>query len=157
MIYLEKLGEKDISIVHQIQKLTFENLYSKYKDEGSPFIESESSLLEKIKRPNDHFYFIKKNEEIIGYVRIATNDSQTKAKIGPIGIVPKNEEQGYGTKSMLLVEKEFPTVKEWYLDTILQEPKLTHLYTKLGYNETGQIERIQEGMDIIFFVKQLDN
>lgn len=58
---------------------------------------------------------------------------------------------------MLLVEKEFPTVKEWYLDTILQEPKLTHLYTKLGYKETGQIERIQESMDIIFFLKQLHN
>lgn len=82
MIYLEKLGEKDISTLHQIQKSTFENLYSKYKDEGSPFIESESSLLEKIKRPNDHFYFIKKNEQIIGYIRTATNDSQTKAKIG---------------------------------------------------------------------------
>lgn len=90
-------------------------------------------------------------------MRIATNDSQTKAKIGPIGIVPKNEEQWYGSNSMLLVEKEFPTVKKWYLDMILQEPKLDHLYTKLGYNETGQIKRTQEGMDIIFFIKQLDN
>ncbi|MFQ9320647.1 MAG: GNAT family N-acetyltransferase [Enterococcus durans] len=157
MIYLEELGEEDISEVYQIQKLTFENLYSKYKDAGSPFIESKPSLLEKIKRPNDHFYFIKNSEQIIGYVRIATNGNQTKAKIGPIGIVPKSEEKGYGTKAMLLVEKKFPTVREWYLDTILQESKLIHLYTKLGYKETSQVEKVQEGMDIIFFIKKLDD
>jgi len=156
MIFLEKLGEKDILEAYEIQKLVFENLYSKYKDERSPFIESKSSLLEKIKRPNDYFYFIKKNEKTIGYARVFTNENQTKAKIGPIGILPKNEEQGLGTEAMILIEKEFPTVKEWYLDTILQESKLTHFYTKLGYKKTGRTEKIQEGMDIVFFIKKLE-
>lgn len=155
MVFLERIGEKEVFNVHKIQKLVFENLYSKYKDEGSPFIESQSSLLEKMKRPNDYFYFIKKNEEEIGYLRIVTNEDQTKAKIGPVDILPKNEEQGLGSEAMLLIEKEFPTVTEWYIDTILQEPKLTHFYTKLGYKKTGQTEQIQEGMDIVFFQKKL--
>lgn len=60
MIYLKKVEEKDISTVHQIQKLAFEKLYFKYKDNGSPYIESESSLLKKFKRPSNYFYFIKK-------------------------------------------------------------------------------------------------
>lgn len=57
---------------------------------------------------------------------------------------------------MLLIEKKFPTVKEWYLDTILQETKLIRFYTKLGYEETGNIESIQENMDIVYFMKKLD-
>lgn len=84
-----------------------------------------------------------------------TNDMTTNARIAPIAIVPEYEGRGYGTKTILLIEKEFPTVKEWSLDTILQERRLTHLYKKLGYKETGQIERLQEGMDIIFFIKKL--
>lgn len=153
MIFLEELGEKDLSEVHQIQKLVFENLYSKYKDDGSPFKESQSSLLEKIKQPNNFYYFIKNDKKRIGYARILTNEELTQAKIGPIGILPENEEQGLGTEAMILIEKTFPTVEKWYLDTILQESKLIHFYTKLGYKETGQIETIQEKMDIIFFTK----
>lgn len=156
MIFLERLGEKDLSEVHKIQKLVFENLYSKYKDKSSPFIESKSFLLEKIKRPNNYFYFIRKDGKRIGYARIMTNDKQTKAKIGPIGILPKNEDQGLGTETMFLIEREFPTVKKWYLDTILQEYKLIHFYTKLGYKKTGETEKIQKGMDIVFFIKQLE-
>ncbi|MFW7431755.1 GNAT family N-acetyltransferase [Vagococcus carniphilus] len=149
-----QVKEQDIPQIFQIQRLTFEKLYNKYKDESSPFNEAKESLLEKINRPNVYFYFIKKEDKIICYVCTATNDEQTKGKIGPIGIIPEYENQGLGTKAMLLVEKEFLTVKEWSLDTILQESKLTHLYSKIGYKKTGEIMPIQEGMDIIFFIKK---
>lgn len=156
MVTLEKVREQDLSEVHHIQKLTFESLSIKYQDEGSPFNESKESLIEKFQQSNTFFFFIRKNEEKIGYVRISTNDNQTKAKIGPIGIIPQSEEQGCGTEAMLLVEKEFSTVKEWYLSTILQETKLTHFYSKMGYKETGEMASIQEDMDLVFFVKKLE-
>lgn len=157
MIFLEQAKEQDILQIAKIQKLTFEKLYGKYKDEGFPFNESRESLFEKINRPNVYFYFIKKEEKIIGYVCIGTNDEQTKAKTGPIGIIPEYENKVFGKEAMLLVEKEFSTVREWSLDTILQESKLTHLYSQIGYKETDKTEKIQEGMDLIFFIKKLDD
>ena len=156
MIFLERAKEEEMSQIHRIQKLTFEKLYAKYQDEGSPFNELESSLIAKSKKKNYFYFFIKLKEETIGYACIVTNEEGTQAKIGPIGILPQYEECGYGTEAMKLIEKEFSTVKEWLLDTILQETKLTHFYSKLGYKQTGKVESIQENMAIIFFEKRVD-
>ena len=30
-----------------------------------------------------------------------------------------------------------------------------HLYSKMGYQKTGEIEHIKDGMDIVFFEKQV--
>ena len=43
--------------------------------------------------------------------------------------------------------------RHWSLDTILQEPGNLHLYEKKGYRRTGQIERINDRMDIVFYEK----
>lgn len=155
VIFLEKVKENDVLKLYQMQKVIFEKLYCKYQDEQSPFNETKASIREKINRADNFFCFIKNKDKTIGYARIVFNIDRTKAKIGPIGILPKYEENGYGTEAMFLIEKEFPIVREWYLDTILQETKLTHFYSKLGYKETGQIMTIQEGMEIIFFMKKI--
>jgi len=39
------------------------------------------------------------------------------------------------------------------LDTILQEKSNCYLYEKIGYKKTGQIEKINENMDIIYYEK----
>lgn len=156
MIFLEKLNENNLDEIHQLQKLVFKKLYSKYEDKHSPFLQSKSSMLAKIRQSDNYFYFVKEETKTIGYVRIVINKNQMRGKIGPIGITPNNEEQGLGTVTMLLVEKQFPEVKEWYLGTIFQEPKLVHFYTQLGYQETGEKINIKEGMDILFFSKNLN-
>ena len=41
----------------------------------------------------------------------------------------------------------------WSLDTIMQEEGNIYLYEKVGYHQTGEIEHIKDGMDIVFFEK----
>ena len=53
------------------------------------------------------------------------------------------------------VEALYPQAARWELDTILQEAKLRHLYEKMGYRSTGRTQRIQEGMDLLFYAKQV--
>lgn len=156
MIFLEKVSEQNICQIHQIQKIVFKKLYNKYKDSRSPFNEPESSLLKKYHQATNPFLLIKKDEKTIGYARVITNHTQTSARIAPIGIIPQYEKQGYGATAMFLLEKEFSTVKEWHLETILQETALTHFYSKIGYKETGQTESIQKNMDMIYFIKKLN-
>ncbi|HAJ53604.1 MAG TPA: N-acetyltransferase, partial [Lactobacillus sp.] len=40
----------------------------------------------------------------------------------------------------------------WHLDTIAEEPKLTHLYQKMGYiQDADRYVQILPGMHIVFF------
>lgn len=153
MIYFERVDRDEIEGIYQINKLAFEHLYNKYHDELSPFNESISSIQEKYVRPNNYYFKIKKNLEAIGYIRIVTNSEKTEARIAPIAIKPDYLGFGYGTRAMALAEETFSTVERWYLDTILQEAELIHFYSKLGYEKTGEVEAIQKGMDLIYFIK----
>lgn len=153
MIQLKKVETNNMTDIHHLQKLAFKKLYDKYNDTDSPYNESEDSLIEKWQRPNNYFFLIKKLEKIVGYIRVITNDNQTEANFSQIGIDPEYDGFGYGTQAVLLLEKEFPTVENWSLTTILQEEKLIHFYSKLGYKKTGQSIPIQENMDIVIFVK----
>lgn len=156
MLFLEKINEHDFDEVYQLQKSVFKKLYSKYQDEHSPFLQFKSSMLAKIRQSDNYFYFIKEENKTIGYIRIVINKNQMKGKIGPIGIIPNNEEQSLGTDTMFLIGRQFPTIKKWYLSTILQEQKLVHFYTKLVYKDTGEKIQIKEGMDMLFFSKNLN-
>lgn len=151
----EYANDKNISDIYKIQKAGFESLYHRYKDEDSPYNESEQNLLSKLKAMNNYFLLFNHNNKYIGFMRVNTNAAKTQARIAPIVILPEFENFGFGTLAMMMVEKKFDTVKEWKLDTIIQEKKLLNFYLKLGYKESGQFEEIKENMDIVYLSKNL--
>lgn len=157
MISLEKVQQSELAQIHFLQKIAFESLYDTYQDEGSPFKQTQASLLAKFKRPLECYFFIKQQDKRIGYLRVVMDDSGTTAKIGPIGVDPLVEGQGIGTQAMQLVEQTFPEVKEWRLSTILQETTLCHFYEKMGYQKTGEIVWIQEEMALVFYIKTIED
>ena len=59
---------------------------------------------------------------------------------------------GYAQKAIIELENLYGS-NNWCLDTILQEKGNIHLYEKLGYHKTGETEKINNLMDIIFFEK----
>ncbi len=76
-----------------------------------------------------------------------------KAWLGMTAILPKFQKKGYGHQAIQEIEKQYPEVKCWSLDTILQEEHLVHLYEKLGY-VVCRTEPVQEGMDLVYMEKQ---
>lgn len=58
MISLEKVQQSELAQIHFLQKVAFESLYDTYQDEGSPFKETQASLLAKFKRLLECYFLL---------------------------------------------------------------------------------------------------
>ncbi|WP_315460082.1 GNAT family N-acetyltransferase [uncultured Streptococcus sp.] len=157
MIRLEQAQAKDLEVIISIQRASFKAIYDKYHDEYDPYVEDEERIRWKlVERPNSFYYFVKKDDEIIGFLRVLTNDGQTKAWLGTAAILPKYQRKGYASKGIYLLEEEFSTVTQWDLCTVFQEESLVKFYEKCGYHQT-HTESEQEGMDMVYMTKTINN
>lgn len=66
--------------------------------------------------------------------------------------MPAHRNKGYAQAAIGAAEQIHGS-HHWCLDTILQEVGNLHLYEKLGYHQTGRIEKVNEQMDIVFYEK----
>ncbi|WRB93835.1 GNAT family N-acetyltransferase [Erysipelothrix rhusiopathiae subsp. ohloneorum] len=60
--------------------------------------------------------------------------------IGAIFLAPDYQGQGFGRQTMLEIERMYPKVKKWKLDTPSESFGLHKFYENLGYVKTGEIE-----------------
>ena len=98
------------------------------------------------------YYFIMSENVKIGVIRLVSID-ETTMRISPVMILPEYQNKGFAQKTFYEMEKKYPYIKVWQLDTIKQEEKLCYLYEKLGYTKTGREEDIKQGMTIIYYQK----
>lgn len=56
-------------------------------------------------------------------------------------------------KQAILAAEKIYGSDHWYPDTILQEEGNLHLYEKLGYHQTGRVDKINDRMDIVYYEK----
>ena len=77
--------------------------------------------------PNSNYFFILNQNKPIGMIRILTDRQTNQGKVSPILILPNWQNQKLAQKSLINIEKKFPQVKTWYLDTIKQCTKLIRL------------------------------
>ena len=152
-ISLVKATESDMKQIWEMQVKAFESLLEKYQDyDMSPATESYENVLDKYKQPWTSYYFIDRNNEKVGVVRIIDKKDGSRKRIAPIWIMPAYRNQGLAQLAMRKVEKIYGS-NHWQLDTILQEQANIYLYEKLGYKRTGEIENIKDGMDIVYLIK----
>ena len=152
-IELLKATESDIKEIWKMQVEAFKDLLEKYQDyDMSPATESYENVLNEYKQPWTSFYFITRNIEKVGAVRVIDKKDGSRKRIAPIWIMPDFRNQGLAQLAMREVEKLYDS-HHWQLDTILQEQGNIYLYEKLGYKRTGEIENIKDGMDIVYFHK----
>ena len=104
---------------------------------------------------NSYYYFLKEKDENIGFLRVQTNEELTEAWLGTAAILPQYQGKGYGSEGLRLLEKEFPTIKQWDLCTVLQDAGMVAFYEKNGYRQT-HIEPEKEGMDMVYMKKLID-
>ena len=108
-----------------------------------------------VERPNSYYYFVKEKDENIGFLRVQTNEELTEAWLGTAAILPRYQGKGYGSEGLRLLEKEFSTIKQWDLCTVLQDAGMVAFYEKNGYRQT-HIEPEKEGMDMVYMKKLID-
>ena len=156
MLELRKAGEADCPRIHQIQVKAFAPLLAVYQDHHtSPAAERMEQVLRRMRQSFTDYYLICLDDREIGFLRVC--DFGEACRLSPIAILPEYQGRGYAQSAMVLAEKLYPGAKHWSLDTIAQEPKLCHLYEKMGYRRTGKTDRIKDGMDLVFYQKEVDH
>ena len=141
--------------IHGMQIKAFGALFDKYRDVNtSPAAESLEIIIERMEQDFTDYYLILLNETKIGAIRVVRPGNRV-CRISPMFILPEYQGKGYAQQAILLAESLYPEAKQWTLDTIKQEKMLCHLYEKMGYVPTGKEEKIQDGMDIVYYVKQV--
>ena len=154
MLTLRRATEADCPLIHRIQVKCFSPLLAVYQDFGSsPAAESVDQVCRRFAQSFTDYYLICLEDIRIGILRVC--DFGEECRISPIGIMPEYQGRGFAQKAMTLAEALYPGAKRWTLDTIAQEPGLCHLYEKMGYRRTGQTEHIKDGMDLVFYRKDV--
>jgi GNAT superfamily N-acetyltransferase len=153
-IKLQKVKKHELIELHSLQISAFEELLRKYQDfDTNPGAESLQKIEDRYFQSSTTYFFIKLKEKNIGAIRIIYKEENESIRISPMFIHPEYQNQHLGKEAVLELEKLFTNVKKWSLDTILQENKLCHFYENLGYSDTGEREKVKDGMDIIFYHK----
>lgn len=154
MVYLKKASVSDAHELHQMQVQAFLPLLYRYRDyETNPAAEEPERTFGRLQREGSHYYFILKNGEKVGAIRVQQLGEM--CRISPIFILPEHQGNGYAQKALALVEDLHPGTRCWELDTILQEPKLRHLYEKSGYCQTGEEIPVNDKMSLVVYQKSM--
>ncbi len=141
-----------IDIVFDIQRRAYSPLFKKYNDvKTNPYCESKETVLSKYSRPDTDGYLFLYNNEFVGCVRIVKKD--IICKVAALAVLPEYQNKGIAQTALLLIEKNYPNIKTWTLDTIKEESGNCHLYEKLGYKKTGIEKPIKDGLTIIDYIK----
>ena len=152
-IELRVATKKDMQAVWKMQVRAFSDLFEEYQDrDTSPAVESFEDVMARYQQPWTTYYFIVANDEAVGVVRVVDRKDGSRKRISPIWIMQEYRNKGYAQAAIEAVEHIYGS-DNWCLDTILQEKGNLHLYEKMGYHQTGQIEKINDRMDIVYYEK----
>lgn len=154
VISLRKATYDDCLLLHMIQVKSFIGLLQKYNDfDSSPAAESLDQIQQRFLQSYTDYYLILVDGETVGMLRVC--DFGIKCRLSPICILPEYRGHGYASQAIHLMEKQYPEAILWELDTILQEEYLCRLYERIGYRRTGKTEHIKDGMDLVFYEKNM--
>ena len=152
-VKLIKVTAQDVETVWKMQVQAFQGLLSKYHDDDiSPATEPLSRVEERFAQPETTYYFIEAEGVRVGVIRVIDRNDGSRKRISPLWIMEEYRGKGYAQDAMKRAE-EIHGKNNWCLDTILQEKGNIHLYEKMGYHQTGRIDHIKEGMDIVYYEK----
>lgn len=144
----------DSETLLNIQKQAFEHITEKYGDfDGNPYFMEKSRMDFNIKYHLGKYYKVVVDDEIIGGIFGFELDEAGQMQIDQIYIMPKYQRLGYGTKAMEEFIKYNPDIKEWYLDTIIDNDHLTLFYERLGFTTYEEVDE-DEGMKFSCMVRK---
>lgn len=152
-VILQKANREDMRELWQMQVDAFRGLLAKYHDHDmSPAAESYERILQKFDFKGTTYYFIVTDGKRVGGIRIIDKKDGSRKRISPIWIMPEFRNLGFAQQAILEAERIYGE-DNWSLDTILQEKGNLYLYEKLGYRQTGKIEKISDIMHIVYYEK----
>ena len=153
-VYVRPFERSDADDVFEIQHKAFKPLYDKYRDESTnPYLENKETVMAKYTREGTNGYVFTVDGKPVGAVRIIADRPNKTCRVSALCVVPQFQGTGIARKALLDIEKMYPDITTWELDTILQEKGNCRLYEKIGYQKTGKIQQVNEKMTLVFYKK----
>lgn len=152
-IILERVTKDDIETVWKMQIEAFSDLLEKYRDyDTNPGAENFEKVLNRFEQPWTVYYFLVADGQRIGAVRVIDRKDGSRKRISPMWIMAEYRNKGYAQQAIAAVEDLYGS-DNWCLETIKQEAGNCYLYEKMGYHRTGEEQKINESMDLVFYEK----
>ena len=153
MIHLSRASVSDAEQLWKMQIESFSALLEKYQDfETSPANEPLEKVEMRLQQAFTFFYFIQRDHETVGAIRVVDGKDGTRKRISPIFVLPAYRNLGIAAQAICEAER-LHGAENWALDTILQESGLCRFYENLGYRDTGKRTVINDKMTLIFYEK----
>ncbi|MEH7074247.1 GNAT family N-acetyltransferase [Neobacillus drentensis] len=147
---IKKSKLEDVEELLAIQKEAFAEDYALYEDHAStPVNETAEKLIENIER--FFHYTIWWGNEVIGAVDLRPLD-ENRLRLSKLFLRTDFQNKGLGSKSIKLIESEFPLIKDWSLYTPYLNKRNHHFYEKLGYKKIGEVQ-ITEKLQLFKYEK----
>ena len=152
-IELVRIDTHETEKLWKMQINAFKSLLEKYQDfETSPGAETKEKIEDKLLQDYTFFYYIYVDEIITGAVRVVDKKDGSRKRVAPIFIMEQYRNKGIAQKVFSEIER-IHGENNWKLDTIFQEKGNCYLYEKLGYKRVGELEKINDKMDIVYYIK----
>ena len=152
-IELVRIDTHETEKLWKMQINAFKSLLEKYQDfETSPGAETKEKIEDKLLQDYTFFYYIYVDEIITGAVRVVDKKDGSRKRVAPIFIMEQYRNKGIAQKVFSEIER-IHGENNWKLDTIFQEKGNCYLYEKLGYKRVGDLEKINDKMDIVYYIK----
>lgn len=157
-VKLKRIDIEEAEKLWKMQVEAFQDLYEKYQDtETSPATEKIDKILMRLNQPFTYYYWIETENITIGAIRIVDKKEAGESKrISPVFVMAEYRNKGFAQKAMQLAE-EIHGDSNWELETILQEKGNCYLYEKMGYQQTGKTEVINEKMTLVYYKKSSED
>jgi len=155
-VKLQKATISDAASLLEMQKACFAEHLRRYEDfETSPAMATVENVLYVLE--NDFLYKILYNNSWVGSINIRKLETLESYKLHMIYILPEYQNKGIGQKAIKQAESLFPSAQLWFLETLEDMPLNRHVYENMGYHFTGQTEKINDKLTIVFYEKAVSD
>ncbi len=152
-IRLRRAEEADVPVLWEMQVRAFAPQLEKYQNQAvNPACQSVGQVRARFAHPCSDYYMIYAGQIAVGGVRVIRRKNM-RCQISPLFILPEHQRQGFACAAIRRLEEIYPDV-QWELNTILEEKGNCRLYEKMGYRRTGEYEKINDRMTLVYYRKK---
>ena len=150
MLLIRKMKKADVGILFSIALLSFQPDYEKY-GVYPPLLRLKQK---KFLPPRIFGKTILVNDVIVGGAFVAAFGK--RGELGSIFLDPQQQLKGYGKQAMQMIEKLYPKVRRWKLDTLAENYGLHRFYESLGYAKSGEMVDKMSGIKAFTYEKTIE-
>ena len=155
-VELQKATVSDAPSLLQMQKTCFSDHLARYQDfDTSPATATVERVIYMIEK--DYLHKIFCDNLCVGAINIRKLEAPGSYKLHMMYILPEHQGKGIGQAAIRQAESLFPDAQSWCLETLEDMPLNRHVYENMGYHFTGQTEKINDKLTIVFYEKSISD